>query len=123
MLGLLAEEIVAALACSIGLQRVRIAQGQNHPLCPTHVSYRVLLRRHGKTLDNSRAIYNRSWRIVYAVRRLLFRISGEPRMKIPEAFRDSRFQIGFIWGLGCGLFLMFLAANVYVLGKNPSEPR
>jgi len=58
-----------------------------------------------------------------AVRRLLYLISGETRMKILEAFRDSGFQTGFIGGLGYGLFLVFLAAIVCVLGENPSEPR
>ena len=43
-------------------------------------------------------------------------------MKIPEACRDSGFQTGFIWGLGCGLFLVFLAAILCVLGENPNEP-
>jgi len=33
-------------------------------------------------------------------------------MKIPEDFQDSGFQTGFICGLACGLFLVFLAAII-----------
>ena len=43
-------------------------------------------------------------------------------MKIPEACRDSGFQTGVIWGLGYGLFLVFLPAILCVLDENPNEP-
>ena len=36
-------------------------------------------------------------------------------MKIPEDFRDVGFQTGFIWGLGCGLVLVFVAVIVCLL--------
>jgi hypothetical protein len=42
-------------------------------------------------------------------------------MKIPEDFRDSGFQTGFICGLGCGLFLVFLAVIICVLWWDPGE--
>ena len=43
-------------------------------------------------------------------------------MKIPKTFRDSRIPNRIYLGTGVRALLMFLAASVYVLGENPSEP-
>jgi hypothetical protein len=48
-------------------------------------------------------------------------------MGMREAFRDSRFQAGFIWAPCCGLFLVFLATNrlcpLVRIRANPNENR
>jgi hypothetical protein len=36
-------------------------------------------------------------------------------MKIPEDFRDSGFQTGFIFGLASGLFFVFLVMIICIL--------
>jgi hypothetical protein len=42
-------------------------------------------------------------------------VAGAIRMKIPEAFRDTGFQMGFFWGLSCGLLMVFIALIICVL--------
>jgi hypothetical protein len=36
----------------------------------------------------------------------------QAEMKIPEAFKDTVFVTGFVWGLNCGLVMMFLVAII-----------